>query len=103
MYRPKNGEIDRYIVLSMMGVCLLVLGTQAEVISRLELYFGIYLVVALPGILGEIPRRSRVLVVSAVVVAALAFYVGYLSQFGDLIPYQFDWSMVGLSGPGDSR
>jgi hypothetical protein len=99
VYRPRNGEIDRYIVLAMTGVCLLILGTQAEAISRLELYFGIYLVVGLPRILPEIPVRVRPVVVTLVVLGSLAFYVGYLSQFGDLVPYRFDWSIVGLSGP----
>ena len=59
VYRPRNGEIDRYIMLSMVGVCLLLLGTQAEAIGRLELYFCIYLVVALPRAAREVPRRSR--------------------------------------------
>jgi len=97
IYRPKNGKIDRYITLSMVGVCLLLLGTQAEAISRLELYFGIYLVVALPYIVREIPRRARLLVWAAVLMGSLTFYVAYLTQFGDLLPYQFDWSLIGLS------
>lgn len=102
-YRPKGGEIDHYIVLAMTGVCLLLLGTQAEVIGRLELYFGIYLVVALPRAAREIPERGRVLVLGAVLFSALAFYVGYLSEFGDLVPYHFDWALVGLPGIGGPR
>jgi hypothetical protein len=98
VYRPRNGELDRYIVLSMMGVCLLLLGTQAVAIGRLELYFSIYLVVALPRAAREIPPRGRQLVVAAVVIASLAFYFGYLSQFGGLLPYRFDWALVGLPG-----
>ena len=99
VYRPKSGEIDRYIVLAMAGVCLLILGTQAVAVGRLELYFGVYLVVALPGILREVPVRIRPLVVAVVLVGSIAFYVGYLSQFGNLLPYHFDWTLVGLSGP----
>lgn len=101
-YRPRNGEIDRYITLSMVGVCLLLLGTQAEVIGRLELYFCIYLVVALPRAAREVPRKSRPVVFGAVALSALLFYVGYLSQFGDLVPYHFDWALVGLPGVGES-
>jgi hypothetical protein len=102
-YRPKSGAIDRYIVLAMTGVCLLVVGTQAQVISRLELYFSIYLVVALPAMWRELPSRPRLLVGAAVGISALAFYVAYLSQFGDLVPYHFDWSLVGLPGQADAR
>ena len=102
VYRPRNGEIDRYIMLSMVGVCLLLLGTQAEAIGRLELYFCIYLVVALPRAAREVPRRSRPLVYGAVALSALLFYVVYLSQFGDLVPYHFDWALVGLPGVGES-
>jgi len=103
IYRPRTGEIDRYITLSMVGVCLLLLGTQAEAIGRLELYFGIYLVVALPRILPEIPRRGRLLVWTAVLVGSLAFYVAYMTQFGDLVPYQFDWSLIGLPDRQSAR
>jgi hypothetical protein len=99
-YRPRNGEIDHYIVLSMVGVCLLLLGTQAEAIGRLELYFGIYLTVALPQAIQEIPRRGRLLVVSVVVIGSLGFYIAYLGHFGNLVPYHFDWSLVGLRGEG---
>ena len=100
LYRPKDGSIDRYITLSMVGVCLLLLGTQAEAIGRLELYFGIFLVVALPRVAREIPRRARLLVWGAVLVGSLAFYVAYLTQFGDLVPYQFDWALLGLPSGG---
>jgi hypothetical protein len=103
VYRPKSGEIDRYIVLSMVGVCLLLLGTQAVAIGRLELYFCIYLVVALPRAAREIPGRGRPVVVALVVLGALAFYFGYLSQFGGLIPYHFDWALVGLPGQVQAR
>ena len=37
LLRPRSGENDRYIMLSMVGACLLLLGTQAEAIGRLEL------------------------------------------------------------------
>jgi hypothetical protein len=100
VYRPKSGEIDRYIVLAMMGVCLLLLGTQAKEIGRLEFYFGIYLVVALPRAAREIPRRSRAIVVAVVVAGSIAFYFAYLSQFGNLVPYHFDWSLIGLPSAG---
>jgi hypothetical protein len=95
-YRPKNGSIDAYITLSMVAVCLLLLGTRAEAIGRLELYFGVYLVIALPRAAREIPRGGRLLVSAAVLVGSVAFYLAYLSAFGDLVPYHFDWSLLGL-------
>jgi hypothetical protein len=96
VYRPRNGEIDRYIVLAMVGVCLLILGTQAVAIGRLELYFSIYLVVALPRAARELPRPSRALVISGVMAMVTVFYIAYLTKFGNLVPYHFDWALVGL-------
>ena len=97
---PQDGEIDRYITLSMVGVCLLLLGTQAEAIGRLELYFGIYLVVALPRAAREIPPGEPPVVSARSLLGALAFYLAYLSQFGDLVPYHFDWALARTPGDG---
>ncbi len=96
VYRPRDGEIDRYITLAMMGVCLLLLGTQSQEIGRLELYFGVYLVIAIPRALREAPKTARHLLTIGVLVGSLAFYFAYLAKFGNLLPYHFDRTLLGL-------
>ena len=102
VYRPRNGEIDRYITLATAGVCLLALGTQSTAIGRLELYFGVYLVIAIPRALREAPKTARHLLTIGVLIGSLAFYFAYLAKFGNLLPYHFDLTLLGLHNPTET-
>ena len=79
-----------YAAYVSIGLLFLVVGTQFLVVSRMESYFGIFIVLLLPNSIAMNGRAvkaagsQRVLVL----VVAATFFALYLQNYGSLIPYQ---------------
>jgi len=73
-----------------IGLAFLVIGTQYLVVSRMEMYFGIFLAVLIPNAIAQqdVSEESRRLKRVAVIIAATIFFALYLRNYGELLPYQ---------------
>lgn len=81
-----DADAKRLLVIAALGTILLFFGTANAAITRLDTYFGIFLVVAIPNVLRSIGSRWPVYM--GVVVMASVYFVFDLSYFGGLLPYQ---------------
>ncbi|WP_186806154.1 EpsG family protein [Microbacterium aerolatum] len=72
--------------LVLVGCIALLLGTQFIYAVRFADYFTIFLVLLLPNVLktAEVATGRRVFLV----LVSAAYYIAYLSNFGDLVPYR---------------
>lgn len=80
-----------HIAMVAVGLVFLVVGTQYMVVARMEMYFGIFIVLALPNALAQtraVTDRGKSLHVAAVVALAVAYFVAYLGNYAGLIPYK---------------
>lgn len=74
------------VVITLVGVSLMIMSTQALPLGRLALFFTIYLAVLLPE---RVAASRRPMFHDLVLVAiGLVFYVFYLSFYGGMLPYQ---------------
>jgi hypothetical protein len=81
----RDQSIRRHTNYVIVGLFFLFLGTQSVVISRMELYFGMFLVLLIPNTLGA----RRAWLDKIVIVALAAVYLGFfLTNYANLIPYQ---------------
>lgn len=77
---------SKYFTYVLIGVAFLIVGTQAIAVARMQLYFGIFLVLLVPNQMHKRPERSLEKLFLA---AAAAVYFGFhLANYGDLTPYQ---------------
>ena len=86
----RNQPIE-YVAMVTVGLIFLVIGTQYMVVARMELYFGIFLILALPNALAQsrtISAKGKSLHGLTVVALAFAYFVAYLQNYAGLIPYQ---------------
>lgn len=80
---------DRYrtpLVVGLFGTAFMLLGLSTVAITRLDQYFSIVLIVAIPNALAEV--RAAWWKWGVVAAASVAYFVATLHSFGDLIPYQ---------------
>jgi hypothetical protein len=79
-----------------IGLAFLVIGTQYLVISRMEMYFGIFLIVLIPNAIArqDVSPASRTLKRAAVVIVAIVFFAAYLGNYGELLPYRISLSQT---------
>ncbi|MET3769735.1 hypothetical protein ABIB15_002439 [Marisediminicola sp. UYEF4] len=80
-----------YVAMVTVGLIFLIIGTQYLVVARMEMYFGIFLVLALPNALAltrDISDRGKNLHVAAVLILAAAYFFAYLQNYAGLIPYR---------------
>ena len=88
-----NSETDRDLTYGIVGVMFLVLGTQAIIVARMEMYFGLYLILAIPNLLANREARLREHDVESALIRILLSAAGilylsiYLNNYGGLIPY----------------
>lgn len=82
-----TGDRDngRYMTYVAVGLCFLVLGTESVVLGRMEMYFGIFLVLLIPN---QLAGRRDFTMKAAVVAAAAVYFGFFLQHFGDLLPYR---------------
>lgn len=81
----REGSTRRHATYVTFGLFFLFLGTQSVVISRMELYFGIFLVLLIPNTLGA----RRALLDKTLIVALSVVYLGFfLTSYASLLPYQ---------------
>lgn len=73
-------------VLVLAGVALMIVGTQAIVLSRLSGYFGIFVIVLVPNRIGKM--QDRTLITLLVLLAAAAYYALGIQNYGEVIPYR---------------
>jgi hypothetical protein len=79
-------ENGTYFMLVLVGAALLIVGTQAIAISRMQLYFGIFVILLIPN---QMHSNKRSVLEKFVLIAAAAVYFGvYLTYYGGLLPYQ---------------
>lgn len=83
-------QTERWVSLVGIGILFLILGTQSIVFSRIEVYFAIFLILALSTQLAKLRPNSntgvndlRVLVMAGSVV----YTIFYLTHYANLIPY----------------
>lgn len=79
-----------YAAYASIGLLFLVVGTQFLVVSRMESYFGIFLVLLLPNCLALSSQdaKAKGLQRALVLVVAATFFAFYLRNYGSLVPYQ---------------
>lgn len=79
----KNDWMMTYV---LIGVALMIVGTQALTISRQALFFTIYLMALLPERVAHsrAPRAHSLVLV----IMAAAYFLAYVANYGDLIPFQ---------------
>lgn len=73
-------------VLLLAGVALMIVGTQAIVLSRLSGYFGIFAILLVPNRIAKM--QDRALVTLLVLLAAAAYYALGIQNYGEVIPYR---------------
>lgn len=75
----------RYLLYATIGIATLVVGTQSLVLTRLDIYFSIFLVLALPNAL----KGSRNSVLQLAVVLGTATYMAvFLANYAGLLGYE---------------
>lgn len=83
------GSNARYFTFVLLGAAFLMMGTQAVVLSRMEMYLSIFLILLIPNqIAKQETWERRALSIALVSSAAAIFFAFYLANWGDLIPYQ---------------
>lgn len=82
--RSGNRDWLGYVVVS---VAFLIVGTQLVVAARMQLYFGIFLVLLLPNQLALVAGWRKGVAV-ALVLASMVYFGFYLQNYGDLLPYK---------------
>lgn len=84
---PENPAQDAWMfALILTGIAFMVIGTQAVNVSRMGMYFTIYLIVLLPN---RVNQAARPLAHMAILGAGAAIYAYmYLSSYGGLLNYQ---------------
>lgn len=84
--RPEN-EYAAYVTI---GIAFLVVGTQYIVISRMYMYFGVFIALLIPQALvgSQLDARSKRVVKVGCVVFAACFFAAYLANYGGLLPYR---------------
>lgn len=73
-------------VLVLAGVALMIVGTQAIVLSRLSGYFGIFAILLVPNRIAKM--QDRTLITLLVLLAAVAYYALGVQNYGEVIPYR---------------
>ena len=85
-YRDLLSDRDRrYLLYATFGLAALIVGTQQLVIARLDIYFSLFLVLALPNAIAA--SRDRLLAVAAW--GGGLIYLGFfIANYGGLLPYE---------------
>jgi EpsG family len=79
------GNDRRHLTYAIVGLFFLIVGLNSVVLARMELYFGLFLVLLLPNRLAA----QRPHVTKHIVLAAAAVYFAfYVQNFSALLPYQ---------------
>jgi hypothetical protein len=69
---------------AVMGLFFLIVGLNSVVLARMELYFGVFLVLLIPNRIAE--RRCYV-AKSGVLALATVYFALYIQHFSTLVPY----------------
>lgn len=84
--RPKSSSIG----LVLVGLTFLIVGTQYLVLARMEMYFGIFIILALPNALSTTawsPRRKAAHK-TVLLGFAVIYFLAYLQNYAGLVPYE---------------
>lgn len=82
----READDDRHVVYLIVAICALIVGTQSSVLSRMDLYFSIFLLVLLPNAIAS--RRTGAGTKALLLGAGCIYFAFYIGNFGDLIPYR---------------
>ncbi|MCW2132874.1 EpsG family protein [Arthrobacter sp. VKM Ac-2550] len=82
----RSQHYQRYGMYVLIGIMFLIAGTQSEAVNRMELYFGIFLILLIPNQLAG--RRDAGLHKVGLCIAGGIYLAMYLSNWGHLTPYQ---------------
>lgn len=89
IYAASLGNVEangKYFIYVLIGAAFLIVGTQAIAVARMQLYFGIFLVLLVPN---QMQNRTNPAIEKIILVMAAAVYFGfYLANYGGLLPYQ---------------
>lgn len=88
IFLKPSKEDMRFASWSALSIIWMALGTQSVVISRISSYFAIFLIVLLPNVIQV--RKSSTSTVFLLVIAATFYFVLYLLNFSDLVPYSIE-------------
>lgn len=83
--RQYNDRTD-WLAFLVMGAVFVIVGTQSLVAVRLFNYFGIFAILLVPNVLAA--RRGSTGIRIAITGGAAAYFMLYLANYGDLVPYQ---------------
>lgn len=78
-------ERQDWLAMLVVAVALQLAGTQVVVAARLFFYFAIFVLLLLPNLLAA--RKVAFMPKTLITVGAAAYFYAYLSNFGQLIPY----------------
>ena len=82
----ENQDNSRYMVYVAAGLAFVIIGTQSIVVSRLEYYFAISLVLLIPNAIRQ--AKSADLHRLIMLVMAGIYFAFFLTHYGDLVPYK---------------
>lgn len=89
IYAAALGNVQaqsKYFIYVLIGAAFLIVGTQAIAVARMQLYFGIFLVLLVPN---QMQNRKDPTIEKFFLVIAAAVYFGFhLANYGGLLPYQ---------------
>lgn len=80
------GENARYNAYVLMGTAFLIVGTQSVVLSRMEMYMSIFLIVLIPNQIAK--QRKKSVSIFVVLSVAAVFFGFYLTNWAGLVPYE---------------
>lgn len=82
---PLSAQDHQYAIYVLVAISFMVIGTQAVIIGRMASYFTPFVLLLAPNRIAMMSDRA--LASLTVVIGSLAYYVMYLSNYGDLVPY----------------
>lgn len=87
-----SADDDRMLMLWSVGICILIVSTQFNLLDRIATYFNVFSLVALPNLISIIGNKNNKLVVSTMlVILLLGYYISILefkSSWNRIYPYE---------------
>ena len=84
----------RWVTFVAIGIAFRIVGTQSIIVSRMEDYFGIFVILLLPNLLARLDGRPEARASKMALIAlAGVYFVVYVQNYSGLVPYQtyLDW------------
>ncbi|MFJ4044408.1 EpsG family protein [Microbacterium sp. NPDC089987] len=84
--RPTEDDM-KYATWSALGIAWMIIGSQSLIVSRLSAYFLVFLCVLVPNAMQE--NKAGKMHVVVLLISGAIFMALNVTNFGDLVPYEF--------------